>query len=122
LGNAKDGYITGVDMSGNIIWSDSNYVYHTGISPYIGYGSGVVFPGVQFNGTFGNGNYTDEFIVSDELKIEHMDIETGEIEFKRNPNYINIKFNTIYDDIYILPKDYNASYINIPAILKADFS
>ena len=68
-------------MSGNIVW-------HNGMNTIYSNSSGNVFSG-QLNITFDSDNYTDEFIVSDELKIEHMDIETGEIEFKKNPNYIN---------------------------------
>lgn len=77
------------------------YIYCTGISPYYG----NAFSGVQFSGTFGEYNYTDEFIVTDELKIEHMDIETGEIEFKRNPNYI--KFYTSMDTTAILKANFS---------------
>ena len=82
MGNAK-GYALDVDFHGNMVWS-------TGISPYTTNGSGVQF---HVDRTFGNGNYTDEFIVSDDLKIEHMDIESGKIEFKKNPNYIKLNMS-----------------------------
>ena len=107
-------------MSGNIVWSNNsgNYICHTGISPYMSYGSGIVFSGFQFNGTFSDYNYADEFIVSDELKIEHMDIETGNIEFKRNPHYIRVDVI----DNYLVPHSANMVYMNPSSVLKADFS
>lgn len=108
MGNAK-GYAIDVDFHGNMVWS-------TGISPYMN------SSGFHVDFTFGNGNYTDEFIVSDEFKIEHMDIESGKIEFKRNPNYIKFDTSMCTKDIYIMPNKYDYSYINTPAILKADFS
>ena len=120
MGNAK-GDAIGVDMSGNIVWSNNsgNYICHTGISPYMSYSSGgIVFSRVQFDGTFSDYNYADEFIVSDELKIEHMDIETGNIEFKRNPHYICVDII----DTYLIPHSANIVYMNTSNVLKADFS
>jgi hypothetical protein len=73
---------------------------------------------MRFDGTFSDYNYADEFIVRDELKIEHMDIETGNIEFKRNPHYICVDII----DTYLIPHSANIVYMNTSNVLKADFS